>query len=308
MAVSVRGAGSFERMHAWLARSSVPRLMRAGAGSGPDFLCVGMQKGGTQWLYDQLRSHPDFWMPPIKELHYFDRGPRERRNLRRSRRFLSKVRNWNYRDLAFFRAAAWISWRDIDLDEYARLFDLKGRRLSGDITPGYSTLDESTIEAIVKHFPGLKVVLFIRDPVDRFWSAFSMGVRGNKLKLTTADDWDQIREIVSRPDMRARSYPSEIAARWRRFVPSERFAVYFFDDLAADPAGLRDRIIRFLGADPGEQSVGRAPSFNRKALDIKQPMSETIRARLAEHFAGELRACADAFGGPARKWPARYGL
>src|SRR3954454_22181194 len=41
--------------------------------SGPDFLCIGAQKAGTGWLYEQLRSHPDFWMPPMKELHYFDR-------------------------------------------------------------------------------------------------------------------------------------------------------------------------------------------------------------------------------------------
>jgi hypothetical protein len=39
----------------------------------PDFFCVGAQKGGTSWLYQQLQSHPDFWMPPIKELHYFDK-------------------------------------------------------------------------------------------------------------------------------------------------------------------------------------------------------------------------------------------
>ena len=38
----------------------------------PDFLCVGAQKAGTSWLYHQLNSHPDFWMPPIKELGYFD--------------------------------------------------------------------------------------------------------------------------------------------------------------------------------------------------------------------------------------------
>src|SRR5438094_376898 len=37
----------------------------------PDFLCVGAHKGGTTWLYQQLDSHPDFWMPPVKELHYF---------------------------------------------------------------------------------------------------------------------------------------------------------------------------------------------------------------------------------------------
>jgi hypothetical protein len=38
----------------------------------PDFLCVGAQKAGTSWLYRQLEPHPDFWMPPVKELHYFD--------------------------------------------------------------------------------------------------------------------------------------------------------------------------------------------------------------------------------------------
>src|ERR1700758_1596004 len=38
----------------------------------PDFLCVGAQKSGTSWLYRQLDLHPDFWIPPLKELHYFD--------------------------------------------------------------------------------------------------------------------------------------------------------------------------------------------------------------------------------------------
>ncbi len=56
----------------------------------PDFLCVGAQKGGTSWLYQQLASHPDFWMPPIKEVRYFDKlsrtkaspRPRDQRDVR----------------------------------------------------------------------------------------------------------------------------------------------------------------------------------------------------------------------------------
>ncbi len=39
---------------------------------GLDFLGIGAQRAGTRWLYDQSQHHPDFWMPPIKELHYFD--------------------------------------------------------------------------------------------------------------------------------------------------------------------------------------------------------------------------------------------
>src|SRR5207245_8007632 len=47
--------------------------------AGPDFLCVGAHKGGTTWLYQQLDSHPDFWMPPVKELHYLDQLSRVQR-------------------------------------------------------------------------------------------------------------------------------------------------------------------------------------------------------------------------------------
>jgi hypothetical protein len=50
------------------------RVMAKSSASGPDFLCIGMQKAGTAWLYDQLETHPDFWMPPLKELHFFDKA------------------------------------------------------------------------------------------------------------------------------------------------------------------------------------------------------------------------------------------
>src|SRR5438094_6624595 len=59
----------------------------------PDFLCVGAQKAGTSWLYRQLEPHPDFWMPPVKELHYLD-------NLNRARRFHAPRRG-DERDASF---------------------------------------------------------------------------------------------------------------------------------------------------------------------------------------------------------------
>ena len=41
--------------------------------AGPNFICIGMAKAGTGWLFDQLKHHPDFWMPPIKEFGYLKR-------------------------------------------------------------------------------------------------------------------------------------------------------------------------------------------------------------------------------------------
>ncbi len=39
----------------------------------PDFIGIGAQKAGTWWLRANLARHPGVWMPPLAELHYFDR-------------------------------------------------------------------------------------------------------------------------------------------------------------------------------------------------------------------------------------------
>ena len=59
------------------------------ARKGPDFLVIGAQRAGTTWLHRVLRQHPSLWLPPVKELHYFDRletkrtilDPKERRRV-----------------------------------------------------------------------------------------------------------------------------------------------------------------------------------------------------------------------------------
>ena len=38
----------------------------------PDFLGIGAQKAGTTWLWENLRRHPEIFVPDKKELHYFD--------------------------------------------------------------------------------------------------------------------------------------------------------------------------------------------------------------------------------------------
>ena len=59
--------------------------------NAPDFLGVGMQKAGTSWLYEQLRNHPDAWLPKRKELHFFDALSKDDWNTRRQRRALKNI-------------------------------------------------------------------------------------------------------------------------------------------------------------------------------------------------------------------------
>lgn len=145
------------------------------ADAKPDFLCVGAQKAGTTWLFEQLNWHDDFWMPPLKEVNYFDHMSRSRHPERSAR---SNLRLRDERDRRFLEAMENLcAQQHIDLDLYAQLFAPKGSLLSGDVSPAYCIVPEEIIARIVDRFPELKVVFFARDPVERAWSDLSMAVQ-----------------------------------------------------------------------------------------------------------------------------------
>jgi hypothetical protein len=267
----------------------------------PDFLCVGSQKGGTSWLYRQLAAHPDFWMPPIKEIHYFDKLSRNKR--------LSLPRRRDERDVCFLASMNSLSTRScIDLEHYGLLFMHKGSLLSGDISPGYSTLNDEIIERVVSHFPNLKVIFLARDPVERAWSQLSMGVRLGRISQFDVTDIDEVIRNLQSPGVSSRSYPSKIVARWRRYVHPDLFRLYFFDDLERSPSDLRRSVLHFLGADPNKPSGRLRADHNGSAGKEKLQLTDSVRSRVAQFFKDELRACAKELGGPARGWPARYGF
>src|SRR5437879_6070971 len=230
----------------------------------PDFLCIGAQKAGTSWLYRQLTEHPDFWMPPVKELHYF--------NLLGRVPSVASARARDDRDRRFLEAIKRLSARShLDLEDYAGLFAVKGKLLSGDITPAYSMLNDEVIERIVSHFPNLKVIFLA-------------------------------------PGVLLRSHPSKIVARWKRYVRPEFFRVYFFDDLEKNPAELRRSILVFLGADPNKPSGRLKADDNSDVRKDKLRLTAKVRDRMARFFEQELKTCAAELAGPAKGWPARYGF
>jgi hypothetical protein len=267
----------------------------------PDFLCVGAQKGGTSWLYRQLEPHPDFWMPPVKELHYLN-------SLNRTKRF-HPPRCRDERDTAFLeRIRSLSSLSYIDLENYGRLFEHKGSLLSGDISPAYSTLSDEIIQRVVNSFPNLKVIFLARDPVERAWSQLYMGIRLGMISPFDETDADEVIRNLLNPGVLLRSHPSKIVARWKRYVRPELFRIYFFDDLEKNPAELRRSILRFLGADPNKHSGRLKTNDNQDAGRKKPRLTEKVRCRLAQFFEEELKACAAELGGPAKQWPGRYGF
>jgi len=288
---------------------------RRGDTAGPDFICAGMQKAGTQWLYDQLQYHPEFWMPPVKELHFFDQAePRQgfinQRNsfvsdpiAEGQRRVRQNLRPLDLRDSQFFAAFDQITpqWRS--LDAYARLFEPKGNLLSGDVTPGYSTLEMEFVAELARTYPLTRAVIVIREPAARVLSQLRMDVAAQRQPASSLTDPDELEAYLEIPRVKMRTFPSEIVPRWQSAF-GERFALFYFDDLAEDPIAFRSRILTHVGAQDAHAST-LPPDYNRKARSSPLAVSEAVRLAAERLLADERRRCADLFGGRALEWPGR---
>jgi hypothetical protein len=285
----------------------------------PDFFCIGAAKAGTRWLYDQLLFHPQVWMPPMKELHYFDGGFRfapEKAQAALARLLAGKrwtqkgLRRLDERDVVFRKHAATHRPGTVDFAWYGELFAPKGEAISGDITPAYSRLAPDMVSAIAQAFPRLKIILLVRDPVERYWSARAMGIRkrasggiaGRELQAF----YDEVR--AKTPRVIARFSQVEAARIWRSAFGEQQFFIGQFDDLQSRADWLLAQIFTFLGIDADRVAVAVPADLNRKAGNWKPDMPADIRAKLADSFRDELRASAEEFGGAARTWAARYGF
>lgn len=112
----------------------------------PNFLIVGAPKAGTTSLYDYLRPHPEIFMPALKEPRFF--CYRGQDNLHR----------YPVRSLA----------------EYEALFDpVTDEKAVGEATPFYFEV-EGTAARIHAVVPEARIVVALREPVERAYSTYLM--------------------------------------------------------------------------------------------------------------------------------------
>ncbi len=286
---------------------------------GPDFICIGAPKAGTGWLFDQLSWHPEIWMPPVKELRYLKiKEPEKRPKLRRLRERLiagefdvaNRVRLKDYlrpvdeKDLEFINR--FLSEERRDLKRYARLFEMKGSLISGDITPLYSILEVSQIRDLLKAFPKLKVIYLIREPVSRVWSHIQMHKRRcekpNHRVNFDIESLGDVKKFVKTPEMQLRSCPTRVMDRWQPSLPPDQFFLAFFDEILSDPANVIKKILQFLDVNHEIDDRMLPPSFNRKDTRPKYIMTPEIGSYLKEIFHEENSRCAQHFGGVAKTW------
>jgi hypothetical protein len=268
----------------------------------PHFLCIGAHKSGTTWLYENLKRHPGVWLPPIKELHYFDGMPGLPKVAQRLNDAIKEVvatgRVTDPAKLDHMRKV--VLDQPKDLAWYRSLFEPAGERLTGDMTPAYSTLPPAVVGKIRELLPDCRIIFIMRNPIERAWSHFRSNAEKAKLDIA-AVGLDIIRRQVDSPNSQLRTAYMRTVETWEQCFPRDRILYLFYDDLVADRDSFLATVCRFLGL-PFEQRYfadTRDAVVNRSMVLEIDP---SARAYLAGKYHDEIRALQHRFRGHADRW------
>lgn len=268
----------------------------------PHFVCIGAHKAGTTWLYENLKRHPAVWLPPIKELHYFDGTPGLPQVAQRLNEAIREVvatgRIPDAAKLDLMRKYVLVQPRDFAW--YRSLFEPAGERLTGDMTPAYGTLSGSVVSRVRELLPDCRVIFIMRNPIERAWSHFRSNAEKAKFDIA-AVGVDTIRRHIDSPSSQIRTAYTRTIEIWEQSFPRDRILYLFYDDLLADRDSFLDSVCRFLGIPFDERYFAdtRDAVVNRSMVLEIDP---SLRAYLAEKYHDEIAALQRRFGGHTDHW------
>lgn len=175
----------------------------------PDFVGVGVQKAGTSRWFRLLCDHPGTACDPdLKELHFFDR----------------------------FWAQP---FHDGEVAAYHAHFDAPPNLCVGEWTPRY-LFDPWTPPLIAEAAPEAKLLVLVRDPIDRYRSGLTHAL---------AYDGSPPTGLVA-TEAFARGLYGEQLRRLLTYFPSSQVLVQQYEACVEDPEEELARTFGFLGLDP----------------------------------------------------------
>lgn len=259
----------------------------------PDFLLIGPPEAGADAVKDVLLQHPRIWFPPLDNIlafHTFFQVARLNNLVKLSRREIT-VRPQHIRWLLqyFLALSPSVKWN-------SKLFRLKDEAvLKGELSDEYITLPFDEVDKLHRTMPKVKVILIVRNPVERSYAAIREKLARNKKmpfdKLTRR----QLLTLMNSDWARSHSSYQRAIDNWSVFFPRSQLFIGFYEDLLQDPSGFMRRIYDFLGLE-GELPLDVArlgpkplPAFPAEGLPYLHPFYrseiEGLAARLDGHAA-----------------------
>ena len=283
----------------------------------PDFfVCIGAQKSGTTWLARVLASHPDLYMSPVKELHYFDHVSgltqhlSERKLRSRNRKFLQRLLTQWHR---FAELKAQRSWYKIYLNGpvddawYASLFrDRDGKRFAGEATPEYAIIGEAGYRHLARLAPDARLLFIMRNPVTRAWSQALHHCRTTRRDAMRIGTREMIRIMEDAPNFEALcDYAATLEAVARVF-PSEQLMTLFYEDMHRDRAAALRQVCAFIGIPFNAKAMPELSKRFNRSQDV--PLPDEMRAHLRERLRGQAVTVKSIVGRVPTAWEKEFGL
>jgi len=249
-------------------RTSVRKIERL------DFILAGAQKAGTTALHYFLAKHPHITMGDQQEMHFFDND----------QLFVSQV----------------------DYEELHKHYPPLGpSTLAGDCTPSY-IYHEPAAERIWKYNPKIKLLILLRNPVDRAFAHWNMQrFRGRE----PLDFFDAVREeknrIAGAPPSEARRFAyvdrgfyGQQLARLFRFFARDQVKAVKFEEFSGEQRETLTSIFSFLGLEP----LRSVRSKDRNIVPYERAMNWEERIFLYNVFADDIATVEQMLGWDCSDW------
>lgn len=194
----------------------------------PTFFIVGAAKAGTTSLYSYLKQHPQIYMSPMKEPHYFSEV-----GTRYGRQHFVDVVTDEGEYLALFRGAG-------------------GYPAVGEASTSYLGF-EDTADKIHARLPEARIIILLRDPIEQACSHYLMDVRQRGQKLSFYDavvkeqrepefGWGKAWHRYTEP------YYPKVKRYLDVFGPGQ-VLILLTESLQSNPSETVAEVIEFLGLD-----------------------------------------------------------
>ncbi|MEM7206376.1 MAG: sulfotransferase [Pseudomonadota bacterium] len=252
----------------------------------PDFFIAGPQRTGTTWLYKNLVTHPQIFLSRRKEIYYFNML-----QLPHDRHFKSTDLGWylsNFRDSPIQYFNKWRFCKKTYGKSYRPL-------VRGEATASYAAMREEIIDEVINLKPDIKVIIMVRDPIQRGWSHAKKDlVKRTKLSSTDEVDPAEVEKfLLHHYQVRCGNYTHSIDA-WSSRLPEGHVLVRRFDDVSNDPVQLLRDIYEFLGVEYDPMYVQNAQK--RINPTHAETIPERYREILHNTFADELKRLDERYG------------
>ena len=190
----------------------------------PSFIGIGAQKCASTWLHQILASHPSINVPAIKEADFFS-----------------------------YRYDHGFQW-------YERLFSERGPKVqAGEVSPSYFH-DPAAPARVLAYKPDIKILLTLRDPVQRAMSNHRHEVR---LGHFSGSDLSFEAGLANNPMYVEQGLYAKHLANWLRCFPRRQIHVVLVEDIEMNPQAVAHDVFQFLGIDANFRPDVLTKRFNK---------------------------------------------